>query len=87
MTCGILFNDWLVKFDQKMRLNQRNVLVFIDNCTAHWDYINLKSIKTEFLSPNTINESRNNTKLKHTAKKLFEKLFTILMKADKTERN
>ena len=42
----------LIKFDQKMRLNQRNVLLFIDNCTAHCN-INLKSVKIEFLPPNT----------------------------------
>jgi len=49
---GDLFKSWLVKFDQKMRLNQRNVLLFIDNCTAHCT-INLKSVRIEFLPPNT----------------------------------
>jgi hypothetical protein len=35
-----------------MRLNQRNVLLFIDNCIAHFN-INLKSVIIEFLPPNT----------------------------------
>jgi len=49
---GDLFKSWLVKFDQKMRLNQRNLLLLIDNCTAH-STINLKSVRIEFLPPNT----------------------------------
>ncbi|XP_050546377.1 tigger transposable element-derived protein 6-like [Daktulosphaira vitifoliae] len=49
---GDLFKNWLIKFYQKKRLKQRNVLLFIDNCTAHCN-INLKSVKVEFLPPNT----------------------------------
>jgi len=83
---GDLFKSWLVKFDQKLRLNQRNALLFIDNCTAHCN-INLKSVRIEFLSPNTTSKLQSMDQgiiqnFKTLYRKLFEKLFTILMKAD-----
>lgn len=40
-----LFNKWLLSFDRKMKQNIWNVLLFIDNCTAHSYIIELSSIE------------------------------------------
>ncbi|CAI6357775.1 unnamed protein product [Macrosiphum euphorbiae] len=48
-----LFSEWLLNFDRKMKLENRKVLLFIDNCTAHNHDIELSSIKVHFLPPNT----------------------------------
>jgi len=56
--CGWLIDllrNCLIKFDQKIRLNQRNVLLFINNCTAHCK-LNLKLVKIKFFPPNTISK-------------------------------
>lgn len=50
MTADI-FQDFLKKFDKKMRLEKRNVILFVDHCTAHVK-INLKNVRLEFLPPN-----------------------------------
>jgi len=47
-----LFKNWLMQFDKKMRLNQINILLFIDNCTVHCN-INLECVEIKFLSLNT----------------------------------
>ena len=39
-----LFSDWLTKWDQSL---DRNVLLLIDNCTAHNVDLNLKHIRIE----------------------------------------
>lgn len=48
-----LFSEWLLNFDRKMKLENRKVLLFIDNCSAHNHDIELSSIKVHFLPPNT----------------------------------
>lgn len=48
-----LFSEWLLNFDRKMKIENRKVLLFIDNCTAHNHDIELSSIKVHFLPPNT----------------------------------
>lgn len=75
---GVLFKNWLIKFDQKTRLNQRNVLLFIDNCSRAHYHINLKSVKIELLPPGTTSklqpmDQRIIKMSKHyTAQKFFE---------------
>ncbi|XP_057334362.1 tigger transposable element-derived protein 4-like [Microplitis mediator] len=48
-----IFNEWLLKIDKKMIKDKRNILLFIDNCTAHNVIPPLKAIKVKFLPPNT----------------------------------
>ncbi|XP_025406344.1 tigger transposable element-derived protein 6-like, partial [Sipha flava] len=48
-----LFSEWLLNFGRKMKLENRKVLLFIDNCTAHNHDIELSSIKVHFLPPST----------------------------------
>ncbi|XP_054717282.1 tigger transposable element-derived protein 4-like [Uloborus diversus] len=47
-----LFEEWIRKLDRKMAASKRNILLIIDNCTAHPAIGNLKAIKLEFLPPN-----------------------------------
>lgn len=39
--------------DKKMTREKRKILLFIDNCTAHNDIPQMKSVRVEFLPPNT----------------------------------
>jgi hypothetical protein len=51
---SILFDEWLLKFDKRMRAEKRNVALILDNCAAH--SVNagaLKNISVYFLPPNT----------------------------------
>ncbi|XP_057335435.1 tigger transposable element-derived protein 6-like [Microplitis mediator] len=48
-----IFKEWLLKIDKKMIKDKRNILLFIDNCTAHNVIPPLKAIKVKFLPPNT----------------------------------
>ena len=50
-TTSSLFSEWLLNFDRKMKLENRNVQ-FIDNCTAHNHNIELSFINVHFLPPN-----------------------------------
>lgn len=52
MTSSI-FQQWLIKIDKEMTSQQRKVLLFIDNCTAHKDLPILRSITVKFLPANT----------------------------------
>ena len=45
-----IFNDWLSKWSRQLK---RNILLLIDNCTAHVKTVPLKHIKIIFLSANT----------------------------------
>ena len=47
-----IFIVWLRKFDSKMVLQKRKVLLFVDNCSAHPRLDNLKAVKLAFLPPN-----------------------------------
>jgi hypothetical protein len=47
---SLVFNDWLQKWD--MELN-RNIVLLVDNCTAHVLHVSLKHIKVIFLPANT----------------------------------
>lgn len=48
-----LFSEWLKKIDIQMRLENRKILLFIDNCTAHYSSDELQHIKVVYLPPNS----------------------------------
>lgn len=47
------FERWVQKIDKKMRLENREILLFIDNCPANPAVKNLKNTKLIFLPPNS----------------------------------
>ena len=47
----ILFTQWVKDFDRKMRLQKRQVLVFLDNATSHPD-VRITNTKLKFSPPN-----------------------------------
>ena len=47
-----LFKDWLEHLNSKMLAQGRNILMFVDNCSAHPD-MQLSNMKLVFLPPNT----------------------------------
>ena len=49
---GELFIKWLTDFDKKINLENRKVLMVVDNCPAHPKNINLKATELLFLPPN-----------------------------------
>ncbi|XP_021695234.1 tigger transposable element-derived protein 4-like [Aedes aegypti] len=51
---SLLFEKWMLKFDQRMSDEDRKILMFVDNCTAHPKIFleKLKSIKLVFFPPN-----------------------------------
>lgn len=49
---AVLFEELLKDFNRKMRLQQRKVLLFLDNATCH-PSINLSNVELIFLPPNT----------------------------------
>ena len=49
---GVLFQEWLQKLDQYFIKRKRTILLFIDNCTAHNNTLNLRNIKLIFFPPN-----------------------------------
>nr|XP_050022695.2 tigger transposable element-derived protein 6-like [Dermacentor andersoni] len=48
-----IFTDWLRTLDRKFAAQNRNILLFVDNCSAHCDINGLKAIRLEFLPKNT----------------------------------
>ena len=52
MTTAI-FNDILTSFDEKMKLENRNVILFVDNFSGHQVTKKLSNIKLEYFPPNT----------------------------------
>ena len=50
-----IFKHWLQEFDQKTALENREVLLVIDNCSAHPkpETLSLKATEVIFLPPNT----------------------------------
>lgn len=45
----LLWNKWLKRFDEKMFLENRKIVLFIDKCTAHVVASSLKAITVRFL--------------------------------------
>jgi hypothetical protein len=53
-TTSTLFDEWLLKFDNRIRAENRNVTLILDNCAAH--SVNpaaVRNISVYFLPPNT----------------------------------
>jgi hypothetical protein len=47
-----IFTQWANKINNKMRIQKRKILVFVDNCTAH-PALSLSNVQFKFLPPNT----------------------------------
>ena len=48
----VLFTQWLERLNNQMRLQNRSILLLVDNCTAHPE-VNLSNVKIVFLPKNT----------------------------------
>lgn len=48
-----MFEEWVRKVDQKIKTAKRNILLLIDNCTAHVSVRGLTNTKLIFSPPNT----------------------------------
>ena len=53
---SVLFEEWLRKWDQELTLIGRKVVLFVDNCSAHPQVLNVQCIELLFLPPNTTSE-------------------------------
>ena len=51
---GTLFEEWLHELDRKFKMQQRKVVIIVDNCPAHLEDSGLKAINLQFLPPNTL---------------------------------
>ena len=50
----LIFRDWLKKFNRRMRLERRQVILLIDNATSHSsENLNLTNVTVKYLPPNT----------------------------------
>ncbi|XP_003737359.1 tigger transposable element-derived protein 6-like, partial [Galendromus occidentalis] len=47
-----LFSEWLLKFDRQMKAEKRNVLLLLDNCSAHNVVPRMTNIRVEYFPPN-----------------------------------
>ncbi|KAK7097842.1 hypothetical protein V1264_004763 [Littorina saxatilis] len=47
-----MFTQWANKLNNKMRIQKRKILVFVDNCSAH-PPLSLSNVQFKFLPPNT----------------------------------
>ena len=52
MTRSIL-EDWLKSWDERLQKEERNIVLLVDNCSAHKPATTLKNISLFFLPPNT----------------------------------
>jgi len=51
---SVIYREWLKSLDRTMRNQQRNILLLLDNCTAHKaDGLELTNIRIHMLPPNT----------------------------------
>lgn len=51
---GVLFREWLCELDNDMRAQKRNIVLLLDNASAHTTHdMELKSVTVVFLPPNT----------------------------------
>jgi hypothetical protein len=48
-----IFKEILIKFNRKLIKENRNVLLFLDNCGAHPKDLNFSNIKIQFLPKNS----------------------------------
>ncbi|KAI6658711.1 Tigger transposable element-derived protein 6-like [Oopsacas minuta] len=52
-----IFVDWMKRTNQKFRFGNRNVLIFVDNCSSHPD-VEASNLRLVFLPPNTTSKLR-----------------------------
>ncbi|XP_076330510.1 uncharacterized protein LOC143236122 [Tachypleus tridentatus] len=70
-----IFTEWAKKFNNNMKLQKRNVLLFIDNCTAHVA-IPLSNVKIVLLPPNATSKLQPcDAGVIQTVKLLYRKTF------------
>ena len=50
---GSVFEGWVRKLDKEMKRQHRNIILIVDNCTAHPHIQGLQNVKLAFLPPNT----------------------------------
>jgi hypothetical protein len=48
---SLIFKEWLLKFDRKMKRQNRKVILFLDNAPCH-PHFQLDNIKLQFFPPN-----------------------------------
>lgn len=48
-----IFEDWVIKFNKKMRAEKRHVLLLVDNAPSHPSDLKLSHVKIQFLPANT----------------------------------
>ena len=52
-----IFEEWIRKWDEKLKRKERKIALFVDNCSAHPPHISsLDCIELVFLPPNTTSE-------------------------------
>jgi hypothetical protein len=56
---GDIFEQWLKRWDRKLGIEKRKILLLVDNCSAH-PKIQLKNIKLQFFLPNATAEVQVN---------------------------
>ena len=49
---GDLFKEWLETWDRQLRLNKRQILLLVDNCSAHPKEVRMANITLHFLPIN-----------------------------------
>ena len=83
-----IFHVCLQKLNDKFRIQGRNILLFLDNCSSHLD-LTLSNIKLQFLPPNTTSRLQpcdagiiQSTKLHY--RKIFLRRMICKMEQDKT---
>jgi hypothetical protein len=53
------FDEWLLKFDKRMRAEKRNIALILDNCAAHSvNTAAVRNISVYFLPPNTTSKTQ-----------------------------
>jgi hypothetical protein len=73
----MLFDEWLLKFDNRLRAEKRNDAVTLDGCTSH--SINtaaVRNVSVYFLSPNTTSKTQpiKNFKLHYRSQLVRQRL-------------
>lgn len=53
-----IFQEWATKINKKMQENDRNILLIMDNCSAHPKDLNLSHVRFLFLPKNTTSVSQ-----------------------------
>ena len=54
---SLIFKEWFLKFDRKMKRQNRKVILFLDNAPCH-PHFQLDNIKLQFFPPNTTSLSQ-----------------------------